>query len=275
MNTNRTTRTTASKMGKESQTLLSSNQNKSERGSKDDLHKSTDQPLSIDDLFDRMKLMIEEGNVKIEQKIDGFNSTLVNEITTLRTDVKALKADCVQQFRDLKDSFTVTQRDVNENREAIRRQEKSRDLLLTGVPYTVSESTDEFLHKVALAVGYTDENVPLVFTKRLARTPIAPGTTPPILMQFAFKASRDEFFHRYLSTRNLNLLALGFSVDRRIFLNENLTDSARRAKGAAIKLKKEGKISSVFTKDGVIFVKSKPDSPAQPVNSPDQLQSFG
>lgn len=219
MNPNRTTRTTAAKMSKESQPLLASSHNKPEKGSRDDLHKSTDQLVSIDDLFDRMKLMIEDGNVKIEQKIDGFNSTLVNEISTLRTDVKALKADCVQQFRDLKESFTNTQRDVRINQETIKRQEKSHDLLLTGVPYSTTESTNGFLHQIALALGYSEATVPLAYTKRLARIPIVPGTTPPILMQFAFKASRDEFFHRYLSTRSLSLVSLGFNVDRRIFVN--------------------------------------------------------
>lgn len=233
------------------------------------------QVQSLDDLFVRIQRMIDDGNDKIEEKIDCSNKSLVYEISTLRNEVQKLKADCTHEFQRLSVSFDKTEQDVRRNQNSIGRIEKSHDLILAGVPYSATEKTDAFLRKVAYAIGYSDPDVPIVFTKRLARIPVVAGATPPILVQFAFKAARDEFFFRYLSKRNLNLLQLGFNVNRRVFLNENLTESARRIKGTAIKLKKDGLIQNVFTKDGVIYVKSKANLPAQPVLSLDQLGSFG
>ncbi|EDS32913.1 papilin [Culex quinquefasciatus] len=91
------------------------------------------------------------------------------------------------------------------------------------------------------------------------------------LLQFTFRAARDEFYRRYLSSRNLSLSHLGFSVNKRIYLNENLTELARSIKGSALKMKKDGKLHSVFTKDGFVQVKDRAEDEARPVHSVEQL----
>ena len=96
----------------------------------------------------------------------------------------------------------------------------------------------------------------LLSSKRLARFPIQANTTPPIMIQFAFKCVRDDFYRRYLSSRNLSLIQLGFNVNQRVYINENLTEQGRRIKN----------LCAVFTKDGCVYVKTAVETEPVPVN---------
>lgn len=227
-----------------------------------------EQPLlSLDELFGRMKKMFEKTNTRIE----SCKSDLQSEFTALREDMHQFKAECSSNVNKLSAELSYTQDNVSLNYERILICNKSNDLLLSGVPYQSSENLPDYVRSVSLALGYSDQDRPQIYMKRLARLPIAAGSTPPVLLQFSFRAVRDEFYRRYLSSRNLSLTHLGFNVNKRVYLNENLTDLARTIKGGAIKLKKEGKLHSVFTKDGFVFVKDRPEDEARPVHSLEQL----
>lgn len=279
MSTNRLTR--AAVMGKDTKekpTLAlpigSSGENQNKKRSRDDLDQTDDQVDNFDVLLMRMKQLIADGNARIEQKIDSNNAALVTEIASLRKEVNQLKSDCARDFKQMCEVQTKTEVDVLKNKDAINRLAKSADLILTGVPYNQSENTENIVKLLSYAIGYSESDCPPVYTKRLARTPIATGATPPILLQFAFKAFRDEFFFRYLSKKNLNMNQLGFEIDKRVFLNENLTESARRIKSMALKLKNSGRIKNVYSKDGTIYVKLREDDAAQPVFDVGQLKEF-
>lgn len=239
------------------------------------MDKTEEQVESFDSLLVRIKQMIDDGNAKIEQKIEFINNAVVCEISNLRDEVQQLKADYGRDIERLNEAQAIVELDVQKNKDAVNRLLKSNDLILTGVPFSPTENTDGVVQKVAVALGYCETDYPLVHTKRLARAPIVTGSSPPILIQFAFGASRDEFFQRYFSRRNLNLTQLGYEVDRRIYINENLTESARRIKGIALKLKNCGKIHHVYSKSGTIFVKPTEDVPALPIHFVDQLTKFG
>ena len=267
------------KDGKEKPTLAlplgSSGENVNKKRSRDDLDQTDDQVEGFDVLLLRMKDLIAEGNARIEQKIDVNNAALVNEITSLRKEVHQLKADCARDFKQICDVQAKTEMDVRRNKDAVNRLAKSDDLILTGVPFSATENTNNIVKLLSAAIGYCESDCPPVYTKRLARTPIAAGSSPPILLQFAFRASRDDFFFRYLSKKNLNLNQLGFDVDKRVYLNENLTESARNIKGIALKLKSGGRIKNVYSKDGTIYVKPNDGEAAQPVFEVGQLTEYG
>lgn len=281
MNNNRAlTRAAVTKMVKDKPTLVvpvgsTSSDNHNKKRSREDLDQTDDDVESFDQLLVRIKQMIDDGNAKIESKIESSNAALVSEISTLRDEVNQLKVDYARDFHALSESHTKTAEEVRRSKDVAGKLLKSNDLILTGVPYNPTEKTDEILQKIAASLGYGDSDAPPVFTKRLARAPIAAGSTPPILLQFAFRASKDEFFHRYFRAKKLSLLHLGFDVDKRIYINENLTESARHIKGAALKLKRSGHLLNVFTKDGTIYVKTLEDVPAQPVYDSEQLADFG
>lgn len=185
--------------------------------------------------------------------------------------MQQIKTECSSEIRRLADSLNSVCGDVRINKERISVAERSNDLLLSGVPFQSSEDLMGIFVKIANVLGYDGANIPLAYVKRLARYPIAVGAVPPIVLQFAFKLARDDFYNRYLSSRNLSLMHLGFDVNRRIFLNENLTEEARRIKSQAVKLKKAGKLFSVYTRNGAVFVKDTADAASLRITSLDQL----
>ncbi|EDS28831.1 conserved hypothetical protein [Culex quinquefasciatus] len=78
-----------------------------------------------------------------------------------------------------------------------------------------------------------------------------------------------------LEKRNELILShLGIDSTRRVFVSENLTFAARQIKRAALRLKEAGKLSSVFTKLGIIFVKRRKDQQAVAISTESQLSSF-
>lgn len=239
--------------------------------SRDDLDKSEDDQIDdLNDLFARMQSMFQTTN----GKIDVCKADLQTEISTLRDDVQQFKAECTSNINKLSDSLTRVRANVHQTNERISAAEKSNDLILAGVPYVPNEDVDTIVQRVSAALGYSEHTIPLTFSKRLAKLPIANGATPPIAIQFAFKLARDDFYRRYFTVRNLSLIHIGFNVDKRIYVNENLTDQARRIKGKAINLRRTGKLHAVFTKDGSVFIKPTPEDDAVLVRSIDELESF-
>jgi hypothetical protein len=87
---------------------------------------------------------------------------------------------------------------------------------------------------------------------------------PPILVKFASNYDKEDFHHRYFVKGDLNLTNIGFSVDQRIIIVENLTKHNQAIFAAAIKLKKEKTIFAVSTSHGVVYIKkNEGDRPVQ------------
>lgn len=92
-----------------------------------------------------------------------------------------------------------------------------------------------------------------------------------ILVQFAITNHRKDFYFKYLQSRSFTLDQLGFSSRDRIFVNENLTVTARSIKSKALLAKKNGKLYSVITRDGIIYVKKTSESESRRVETEDEL----
>lgn len=239
--------------------------------SKEGMGKPNDHVESLDELLQRMQRMFDNTNTRIKASVENCKRDLQTEINTLRADVQKIKTECSSEIRCLSSTVMEIANDVRSNKQQIMIGERTNDLLLSGVPYHSSEDLLDYVTKIANVLGFDNDCVPLIYAKRLARAPIAAGVTPPIILQFAFKLARDDFYSRYLATRNLSLTHLGFDVDKRIFINENLTEEARRIKALAVKLKKAGKLISVYTRNGTVFIKTKPDAAPRPIFAEDQL----
>lgn len=76
-----------------------------------------------------------------------------------------------------------------------------------------------------------------------------------VLIQFAITVQRNDFYFKYLRSRSLSLSEIGFSVNKRIYINENLGSDVRNLRSKALQMKKDGKLRGVFTRNGILFVK--------------------
>lgn len=218
--------------------------------------------MSLDDLW-----------AKIESKIDSLKLDLENRINGLEMQLAQLKNDCASRIDVFSEAVVEVRADLNLTNNWIGRIEKYQDLIITGVPYTATEDLKVVYRKIATKLAFKKDEVPMVDLKRLAKTPISTGSTPPILCQFALRNERNTFYSKYLNQRDLNLEHIGFDNKNRIFINENLTAEDREIRTAAIKLKKEGRIQQVYSRDGVVHVKSR-GGPAEACYTIEHLRSW-
>ncbi|KFB51027.1 hypothetical protein ZHAS_00019076 [Anopheles sinensis] len=91
--------------------------------------------------------------------------------------------------------------------------------------------------------------------RKPANAPLAPA----VQVQFVFRNARNEFYRRYLERGKtgtcLELGELGYEGPGRVYVNENLTRCNLTLKAEAMRLKRDGKLKSVFTVNGQIYVK--------------------
>lgn len=156
---------------------------------------------------------------------------------------------------EVNNKLTQVKEDVAENKEAIARSYLSNDLIISGVPYTMNENLHTYFELWCKVLGYTESSLPLVDLRRLSRSPLREGSNCYILVQFAISNQRNDFFAKYLRSRSLTLTQIGFQSDKRIYVNENLIPSTRKIKSKAVELKKEGKLSTVYCRGGIVHVK--------------------
>lgn len=222
---------------------------------------------TLTDLWTNMKQLHAESTSRLEEKLDDFKLS----IDGLEAKFESLQKEIEGKVGSIKEAVVVVQADLSQTSEKVDRLEKLNELILSGIPFLENENLAEMFQAVAAYLGYGPQHLPLVDLKRLAKPPIVIGTSPPIMCQFALRNSRDEFLRRYLTSRNLTLRNVGFEVDSRIFINENLTPMAREIRAAALKLRKAGRLQQVYTRDGVVFVRRQGSSKPEAIESKDQL----
>lgn len=203
---------------------------------------------SYDDFLQRMQLMFRD----TQRRIDAIFASCTNDPKTVS------KVDRLCKH-------------VDDRR---NKSETTERLILSGVPYFPGENLDLCCRQVCLALGYQTPNVPRIEAKRLSRCSIPCGSAPSILLRFDCKMDRDRFFKRYLTSMNLSLGHLGYKTSKRIYLNEDLTMTARKIRRVAVRLKMYGSLAAAFVKNGVIYVKPAGQAAAIPIYSPDQLYIY-
>lgn len=209
----------------------------------------------IQGMFASSATLMEEKFNTIESKIDTCKSDLEERIGGIELKLADLRDECNSSVKNIAVTVDALRHDLDFTTEGINRLGRSQDILISGVPYLQNENLLGLFRNMGNALGYKDNHLPMVSLRRMARDPITPGTMPPIVCQFALKNVRDEFYRSYLNLRSLSLRNFGFDSDNRVYINENLTEQARQIRSEALKLKKNGKLLRVYSRDGVVFVK--------------------
>lgn len=151
--------------------------------------------------------------------------------------------------------LTQVKRNVADNTDEIARSSLSNDLIISNVPFMMTENLQEYFRIWCKVLGYADSTVPMVDLRRLSRSPLREGSNCFILVQFAITNQRNDFFTKYLRSRSFTLAQLGFKSENRIFINENLIPSARKLKSKAVELKKQGLLPSVYCRGGIVNIR--------------------
>lgn len=257
--------TRSSSLNKLSTLALTNNINK--RSRKEIEGMSDDDVSTLGDLWTKIQGLFEDTN----SRIDSCKVELEHRITSVETKLTELKTECSVSVKQISELLDETRTDLTAVSNQLDRFERAHDLLINGVPYSQTEDLQMVFKMIAAKLGFNASDTPIASLKRLSKQAITVGTSPPILCQFAIRNQRIELYGRYLRSRNLSLRDLGFENNNRIFLNENLTPLAREVRSKVLKLKKQGKLHQVYSRDGIVFVRTAAGADPVGMLSTDQL----
>lgn len=243
--------------------------------SREDLTKyDGDEILSLDDLWNKMQLVLTSTSERIEKKIETCNATLEKRMSNIEDKLTAVREECIEKTNKLEETVLTVRNEIDHAVEIAYRIEKNKDLVISGIPFRSQENLADIYHKIVQSIGYNENRVPLANLQRMVRVPIASGSSPLILCEFSFRQERNESYRLYLSKRSLCLRDIGFESDNRIYINENLTKIARQIRAEAIKLKKLGRLDNVSTRNGIVYIKRKQSITAEAVDSLQKIASL-
>lgn len=190
------------------------------------------------------------------KKLGASLASLTSQLSNLRNDIASdmekLREETKLTFATISTSIEKTNFETSL---ALDRSSRMNDLIISGIPYVVGENLLSYFHTWCKTFGYAENNFPLVDIRRLSRGNLAAGSVHMILLQFAISVQRNDFYSSYLRSRSLSLSDIGFSVNKRIYINENLGPNVRVLRSKALQLKKDGKLRAVFSRGGNLIVK--------------------
>lgn len=243
----------------------------STRRTKTDDSEINNDEMTISQLALRISKELESTKAEITKQIHDGMQTVKTE---LKAEFETIRTQLEESICEINTSVYQNKEAIRSTTEALTRSFNVSDLIVSGVPFMRNENLSDYFATWCKSLGYT--NTPLVDARRLSKLPMTVGKKYLILLQFAITNQRSDFYSCYLKTRSLTLDQIGFKTKDRIYVNENLTASARIIKAKAVAARREGKLHAVFSRDGVIFVKKKKTATdvVQSVESEDQLISL-
>lgn len=234
---------------------------------------TTASDMSVADLAKLVKSQFVSYQRTTKEDILKMGDQLSSQISQLRSDLTSdmqkLREDTNKTVGELVSSVERTKAEATH---AVDRSMKRNDLIISGVPYTSGENLRSYIDAWCRSLGYLENGIPLVDIRRLSKPGANAGSAPIILLQFAFNAQRNEFFSRYLRTRNITLSQIGFPVNKRVYINENLTPVAREIRSKALQLKKTGKNRAVYSRDGNVYVKPTDGGPERVITTMNDIE---
>lgn len=210
-----------------------------------------------------------------QEDLKRMSDSLSAQMNTLRANISVEIEQLREENNNTFGKLTISIEKVKSDTvSAADRNFRMNDLIVSGVPFTPTEDLSAYFSKWCQCLGYTENCTPLVDIRRLAKGAQKAGTASPLLIQFAITVQRNDFFARYLRSRSLSLVTIGFSVNKRIFINENLGIASRELRSKALTMKKNGQLTGVFTRDGTVYVKKSGSDRAMAVTCETELEAI-
>lgn len=195
-------------------------------------------------------------------------------VETLKTEIASVRNECKSEVELLASDLNcnldkVTSEQVSQStriarlEDTIARLQRNSELVISGIPVVTGESCSDIVHKIAVAIGWPDA-LEKISAFRLHKTGKSRtgknhvnGTVniiPPLIMvKFGSALDKSNFFSKYLTSKSLCLMDVGFQSDSRIYIKENLTPSNYRIFQACAAAKRNNSVSKLHTRDGICY----------------------
>lgn len=209
--------------------------------------------------FDDLAKLMKEVKTDISNQIANFKNEMDSRFKAFRTELQT----------DI-DVISTRQDDIDTRLDILERASLSANLLLNGVPIIENENLNELFEQLCTQIGFTPKEFTLLSIFRVKNK----SKQPTIVMKFISQNARNEFYQRYWKTKNLSLIDLGFETDSRVYVQESLTKAKHEIFKQAMSLKRDKKLSSVYTYNGLVYVKSQPESTGVLIDSISHLSVY-
>lgn len=209
--------------------------------------------------FDDLAKLMKEVKTDISNQIANFKNEMDSRFKAFRTELQT----------DI-DVISTRQDDIDTRLDILERASLSANLLLNGVPIIENENLNELFEQLCTQIGFTPKEFTLLSIFRVKNK----SKQPTIVMKFISQNARNEFYQRYWKTKNLSLIDLGFETDSRVYVQESLTKANHEIFKQAMSLKRDKKLSSVYTYNGLVYVKSQPESTGVLIDSISHLSVY-
>lgn len=167
--------------------------------------------------FNETKEKIEELQTNINTKIDAVKSELEDKLSVVSSDIQSLRADCAEKFLRGDAAINTISDRLDRITDTVGNLENRNELIVSGIPFLTGECLEAIFASVCRQLSLKTAAVPLVDLRRMATGKLPDGSESLIVVQFALRNARDDFYGAYLRTRNLKLRHLGFDSDQRVY----------------------------------------------------------
>lgn len=221
-----------------------------------------------------------EGAISLDDIANLIRSTN-NSIDVNHDDISTKIESMTKNFHERIDKVDynckVALSRLDSSEDAIERITKANDLRIIGVPMSQHEDLKSIFKRIAKVINYSID-CPL-YIPSLSRLGKPTNTNdgpscPTIIAQFMAPHIKRQFFNAYLKKLTLSTADLGYHPpSKRVIINENLTKLNKAIFDDALLLRKQKKLSQVFTVNGLVYVRN--DKSAKPtlVRSGHELHS--
>lgn len=278
------TRTT-SKKAKSNKTTPANKRNRSELSSPDTplppsktIVTMSSPPLTLDSI----RLVIAEQTESLQSSMKTLGDGIKAEIAQIHQKIDANQANIQSQINELKSNVEKCMEQTTDSDDDIQRVSKLNELKINGIAHADNQNLNEIFGEIAKLVEFDLSNVNNVPTvMRVFKKDHAAKTSAPtsiVIVKFVANHIRNDFYSHYLkkiaAKQPIMSENIGLPKGTRIIIGENLTAKNFAIFIEASKLKRENKLCTVFTQDGLVQVKANKNTKATAIRSPRQLESF-
>ncbi|XP_068697196.1 uncharacterized protein PF3D7_1120000-like [Montipora foliosa] len=197
-------------------------------------------------------------------KTKNENKTLKDFLEETRRELKAVKDDFREQKEETEQLWSAF--------DDLEQYTRKNSLEIHGIPQNAYSDTDTAVIKVAEALNITVEPEDIEISHKLRR-----GTA--IIVKFCSHKVKSKIYKERVKLKHVKISDLFPSYassgqQHRIFVNENLTAYRRRMVGKANKRRQEGTLTSVWTLDGKMYIKTSPEGAPVRIFSEEDLDNL-
>lgn len=228
---------------------------------------------------------ISSENVKFREDMEELKKSLRSNERELK-ELKASLDKANKQNALLQKELLGTKTKLNEQTERIdsliesldnlEQYSRKNSLEIHGIPENIYTSTEEVVLKVAEAVNVPVAAEDIEISHKLRRR----NGMKPIIVKFCSHKVKSRLYKERTKLKSVKIsdlypsYASAATKQNRIFINENLTPYRADLVRQANDMKADGLLSSVWTLDGKVFVKTSPSGNPVRIYSEDDLDEL-